>query len=297
MRVKWYGTASVLLEQDGVCLLFDPFIPLNGKCFAPPIDELAAVSGILVTHGHLDHIIHIPDILKRIDGKTTRKFRCAEMAQESALKALAYSKTYRPDSSGSIVYCTAAPRNTLIGKGVAEERIRMVTPGDVLTFGPFDVRVLKGKHIAADKCLIIKTLINPRLLFNLQSAVYLAKENAKCSEAGETVVYDINVYGKRIFMMGSLNLDENTEYPRGADLLILPFQGRSDMSGYALTFIGRLLPKMVMLIHFDDTFPPISRTVKTEAFVSQMRLKYPGIQVICPMAGAEWMETVPVKNA
>ena len=277
MRIKWYGTASVLLEQDGTRLLFDPFIPLNEKCFAPSMDELAAAPDILVTHGHLDHIVHIPDILKHGGGETTRKFRCAEPALESAVETSADSKTRRPCSSGSLVYCTAAPRETLIGKGVAKERIRLVKPGDVLALVPFDVRVLKGKHIAADKRLIIKTLINPRVLSNLRSAVYLAKENKICAEAGETVVYEISSPGKRVLMMGSLNLDESTEYPKGADLLILPFQGRSDMSSYALPFIGRLLPKKVMLIHFDDTFPPISRAVKTDAFVSLTRRKYPDI--------------------
>ena len=259
MKLKWYGTAAVLMEQDGARLLFDPFIPLNKKCFAPSMDELAAAPDILVTHGHLDHIAHIPDIVKRGNGKTT-------------------------------VYCTATPRNTLIGKGVAKERIRLVTPGDVLTFGPFDVRVLKGKHIAADKRLIIRTLMNPRVLINLRSAVYLAKENRICAEAGETVIYDISAAGKRILMMGSLNLDDNTEYPQKADLLILPFQGRSDMTNYALPFIDRLLPMKIMLIHFDDTFPPISRAVKTEAFVTLAHRKYPDVQIIRPPSGANWVD-------
>jgi len=264
MKLKWYGTASVLLEQDGTRLLFDPFITLNTKRFIPSLDEYASIPRILVTHGHVDHIVHIPAIYRHGNGKAT-------------------------------VYCTASPKKTLISKGVAEERIRVVAPGDALTFGPFDVRVLKGKHIAADKWLIIKTLINPRVLANRpnrRNAGFLARENKICSEAGETVVYDISASCRHVLMMGSLNLDGNTEYPIGADLLILPFQGRSDMSGYAAPFIDRLQPKRIMLIHFDDSFPPISRTVKTEPFVSLMRRKHPGIPVIRPTAGAEWIEIV-----
>jgi len=259
MKLKWYGTASILLEHDGTSLLFDPFIPLNKKCFAPSVDEFAVVPHILVTHGHLDHIVHIPDIIRRGNGKTT-------------------------------VYCTAVPKKTLISKGVAEERIRVVAPGDALTFEPFEVRVLKGKHITNDKWLVIRTLISPRVLANIRNAGYLARENKICVEAGETVIYDISASGKRVLMLGSLNLDDNTKYPKDADLLILPFQGRSDMSGYATPFIDRLQPKKVILIHFDDTFPPISRAVQTEPFVSLINSQYPGISIIRLIAGANWIE-------
>jgi L-ascorbate metabolism protein UlaG (beta-lactamase superfamily) len=118
----------------------------------------------------------------------------------------------------------------------------------------------------------------------------MQKENRICVEAGETVVYDISTANKRILLLGSLNLDDNTEYPEGADLLILPFQGRSDISKYAAPFIDRLRPKKVLLDHFDDTFPPISSNVKTGPFISLMRRKHPGIPVICPQAGAEWID-------
>jgi hypothetical protein len=57
-----------------------------------------------------------------------------------------------------------------------------------------------------------------------------------------------------------------------------------------MPFIDRLQPKKVLLDHFDDAFPPISSNVKTGLFVSLMRQKYPGIPVICPQAGAGWID-------
>ena len=109
-------------------------------------------------------------------------------------------------------------------------------------------------------------------------------------EAGETVVYDITVSGMKILLMGSLNLDENTKYPVGADLLILPFQGRSDINDYALGFIERLRPNKVMLSHFDDSFPPISSAVNTNKFITVMKQKYPHITVVCPHASDGWVD-------
>jgi L-ascorbate metabolism protein UlaG (beta-lactamase superfamily) len=258
-KLKWYGTAAILLEQDATKLLFDPFFFLRGKCFKPPVDELSAIENILVTHGHLDHIADIPAILKQGVGTTT-------------------------------VYCTAKPQETLISKGVDETRIQQITPGDHLSFGPFEVRVLKGKHIVFNIGLVIKTFLNPRVLTNWNNLRYLQNENRICAEAGETVVYDISAADKRILLLGSLNLDDDTEYPKGADLLILPFQGRSDISKYAMPFIDRLQPKKVLLDHFDDAFPPISSHVKTGLFISLMRRKHPDIPVICPQAGAGWID-------
>jgi L-ascorbate metabolism protein UlaG (beta-lactamase superfamily) len=259
MKLKWYGTATILLEHDKTKLLFDPFFFLRDKCLKPPVDELSAIENILVTHGHLDHIADIPAILRQAAGTVT-------------------------------VYCTAKPREVLVSKGVDETRVQQIKPGDHLGFGPFEVRVLKGKHIAFNKGIVIKTFINPRVLINRNNLRYLRNENRICVEAGETVVYDISVMNKRVLLLGSLNLDDNTEYPKGADLLVLPFQGRSDINKYAMPFIDRLQPKKVLLDHFDDSFPPISSNVKTELFVSLMRRKYPGIPVIRPQAGAEWID-------
>lgn len=49
-------------------------------------------------------------------------------------------------------------------------------------------------------------------------------------------------------------------------MLILPFQGRSDLEEYGLQIVRRLKPGKVYLDHWDDTFPPISDTVHTEKF-------------------------------
>ena len=262
MRLKWYGTSTILLEQDGTQLLFDPFIPINKKVFQPVAEEFAAAENIFITHGHFDHIARIPDILMQSGRK-------------------------------NLVYCTGKPRENLILKGIEKEQIHEISPGDVLNIKPFIVKVLKGKHIIFDKALLLKTFLSPRIIANWGKFISMLKENREYGEFGETVVYDIQVPDKRILLMGSLNLDENTIYPKGADLLIMPFQGRSDINTYAMQFIERLQPKRVLLDHFDDSFPPISSMIDTEPFVSLMRQRYPGIPVICPKASSEWVDWEP----
>jgi len=258
MKLKWLGTASILLEHEGTQLLFDPFLSINEKTFRPDISELAAVENILVTHGHLDHIIDIPTIIKHGDGGTT-------------------------------VWCTKAPGKALISRGISGERIRIIKPGDALEFPPFEVRVLKGKHIRFDIWQIVKTLLSPRMIKYRKNLSYMRKQNKANVEAGETVIYDISVSGEHILLLGSLNLEGNTEYPVGVDLLILPFQGRSDITGYAMQVVGRLQPRKILLDHFDDTFPPISSSVRTGRFVKKMQRDFPAVPVICRPAGSEWI--------
>ena len=62
------------------------------------------------------------------------------------------------------------------------------------------------------------------------------------------------------------NLYKETEYPEGADLLIMALQGRADQDDYAMQFVKKLKPKEIMLYHIDDSFPPMSSEVDTLGF-------------------------------
>ena len=259
MKLKWCGTATILLEHEGARLLFDPFLARNSKVFQPSLDELAAARTILLTHGHLDHAVDVPKILSHGLGK-------------------------------SAVYCTAAPCNALLSQGVDAACLHTIVPGDILNLRPFTVRVLKGRHIVFDVPLLLRTLINPRVLLYWSNFWHMFKANKIYAEAGETVVYDIDVAHKRILLMGSLNLDDATEYPTGVDLLVLPFQGRSDIARYALPIIEWLQPKRVLLDHYDNTFPPLSSAVKTGPFIAAMQKEHSAVQVLCLQPGADWLE-------
>jgi L-ascorbate metabolism protein UlaG (beta-lactamase superfamily) len=252
MDLKWFGTAAISYTQNGQTVIFDPFCGWNKKlgCFTP--GELATQGDIFITHGHFDHLADVPLI----------------MAQNNA-----------------VVHCSQPTADNLISWGVPHERVKVVRPGQILTVGHFNIHVFRGKHIIFDNKLILWTFFNIRLLRYFASFIRILDINSKFPE-GQTLIYVIEVGGKTIMHMGSLNLADGEIYPQGVDILALPFQGRSDLKTYALSFVKKIRPKTIYLHHFDDTFPPVSSSVETGIFIRNVEKDFPDIKFIVPKRGA-----------
>ena len=69
------------------------------------------------------------------------------------------------------------------------------------------------------------------------------------------------------------------------DILILPYQGNNDLPARAKEVLARIRPKSVLLSHFDNAFPPMSRDVNLRPLKRMMDETYPGIRVVKPEAG------------
>ena len=225
MHLIWHGTASV----EAVCgqgrILFDPFVPLKGSPVDVKLADFDGFTDIFVTHGHIDHISDLPKIVHR-----------------------------NPDVR---IYCTQTPAVTLVRKGVPEKNLKRISYGQELQVQGFTVRTFHGRHAVlpmGDVGRGLKMLGSPAL----GNLPHIIRECLQCKENGETVFYEIEADGKRVCLMGSLNLREDEDYPVGADLLVLPYNGWNDNLPPAVETIERLRPKRVVLDHWDDTFPPLT---------------------------------------
>lgn len=63
MKITWLGTAAIRLEADGETVLFDPFVQLVGGENPNCLDDFLQDQTICVTHGHLDHMMDVPEFL------------------------------------------------------------------------------------------------------------------------------------------------------------------------------------------------------------------------------------------
>ena len=235
MKLRWFSTAAFTLMEEETTLAFDPFLGLPlGKRW-PELDgtKFAGVDAVFVTHGHVDHILEIPALLAGSDAP---------------------------------IYATATPCRTLEKHGVSPDRLRMIRPGDDLKIGPFRVRAYQGRHCEFDGPLIRQTVLNRRLWQHLPRALRLLGYVAEYPEKGETLFYEVTAGDKRIQVMGSMGLCPDVDYPTGADALILPYQGRSDLMTYGWTLVERLQPRAVYLDHYDDSFPPLTAPIDTRPF-------------------------------
>jgi L-ascorbate metabolism protein UlaG (beta-lactamase superfamily) len=249
MKMRWYGTATVNIIHDGGSILFDPFIARNPRLDCGMAEELAGLGDIFITHGHLDHASDVP----LISGMGNRR-----------------------------VFCSQETAKILSTEGVANKLIVVVKPGDVIKSEPFTIKVLASQHCQSDPILIIKTLTSPRMMKHYNVVLPMLKEHLKF-KMGNVLAYQIEAEGKTILHLGSLNLSNEEIYPEKVDVLTIPFQGRADLSVYALQFVQRIKPKALFLHHFDDTFPPVSNHIDCQGFVKSIQNLFPDMNIIIPV--------------
>lgn len=248
MKITWYGTATIGIDDGKNRLLFDPFVRMNNRIETTSVDGFVGFDAIFVTHGHFDHIYSIPELVQK--------------------------------DTDVPVYCTETPKKTLMGKGVPEERFRTFRPDDVIKIGDFTVRPRRFRHIVYDPIYILTVV--PRCITMLPRLFWQAYTNRKMPEGREIVAYEIEAEGKKIFLTGSFREHPSEVYPDDIDLLILANGGSVFVPEKTKAFIDRYKPKKILVDHFDDAFPPITRNVSVERLRKMNEKNHPEIEFIIP---------------
>jgi len=255
MEIQWFGTATIKITEGNTALLFDPFISMNPQVQHTSIEDYTGITDIFITHGHFDHILNVYDVWKL---------------------------------NKSTIYCSTQVADVLLRQGISVQDIRIINHGQVVSIPPLIVKIYKGEHIHFDFHLIIKTLFSVRILKNFDKFLQLLSLNKKMP-MGNVFAYEIINQDKNILHFGSLNYSAHTEYPYKPSMLTLPFQGRDDITTYAIEFVKKFMPHTLFVHHFDDTFPPLSSNVETAKFIEEITRLFPDISVILPQYGISYM--------
>jgi L-ascorbate metabolism protein UlaG (beta-lactamase superfamily) len=180
-----------------------------------------------------------------------------------------------------MVNCSDEAARSLLRDSVEYSKIRVIHSGERIKIGSMEVNVIPCRHSKAGVELFLKTFLSPRVVLQPLAVRRLFRQH-RCYPCGEVYAYHIISDGRDILHIGSMDIDDSISYPCNVDLLMLPFQGCSDLERRALKIINKISPKSILLHHFDDSFPPISRNIDTECFVSMMKNRFPGISVYVP---------------
>ncbi|MBR3768295.1 MAG: MBL fold metallo-hydrolase [Clostridia bacterium] len=248
MKITWYGTATIGIDDGKTKLIFDPFVRMNKHMETTPVEGFVGFDAVFVTHGHFDHIYSIP--------------------------ALAEADKTVP------IYCTETPKKTLTGRGVPEKRIKTIQPDDVVQIGEYTIRVHRFRHIVFDPIYILTVV--PKCIVMLPRLFRQAYMNRKMPEGGEIVAYEIEAQGKKIFLTGSFREHPAELYPEDIDLLILANGGSIFVPEKTKGFIDRYHPKRIFVDHFDDAFPPVTRAVSVKRLKRMIKKNHPEIEFIIP---------------
>jgi len=249
MKIVWYGTASVSIESSrGTKLLFDPFLRMNKKLPEIPLSAYMGYDAILLTHGHLDHIYHVPKVAKA-------------------------------DKNASI-YCTKAPKKSLMKMGVEEERVRLISPEEEFVIGDIKIRAKQGRHVRFDLPYIAAS--TPGSIIRPFKAVWMISSGITLPEKGEILIYEVRCDGKLLTVMGSFGIDKNTEYTKEPDLLVFPYNGSTKIPSLAVKPLTDIKPKSVFFDHYDNAFPPLTRRMDVEGYEKRVNREFPDIRTVIP---------------
>lgn len=250
ISLTWYGTATILLDVNGEKLLFDPFFRMNKKLPQPTLEEFCKVDYIFNTHPHFDHLCDLPQILKNSNAK---------------------------------LYGTPTAYLRLETQGVdVENKVEILCPHEKIITKECEINLERTKHVSNDLGIILKTAMRTIFKFKIHKAVKILNVHNDFRMGGDIVAFVVKSEGKTIVIFGSAGFDERAKLPENVDVLVWPFQGRSNMTKYSLPIIEKIKPKKIVLDHFDDAFPPITGHIDTSKFVKVMKEKHPEIEVIVP---------------
>ena len=252
MKVSWLGTASILAESGDVRILFDPYLKLHNPSLPPfPLEGIGNVDAIFITHPHLDHFADMPAIMELCPAPVYVCKRGLEIAQE---------------------------------QGFDRTRMHCIDPGDEIQVGGLTVRAWQSCHCEYDRPVVRETLSRALKPSHLREGLSIDRQNHlfKIDMRRDVLAFEVTSAQRSIFLLGSANCRDDVEYPTRMDLLVYPYQGRSDMETYSMQFLDRFLPRRVMLDHFDDAFPPVSSQMDCAPFLRQSQRRYPDMEIFKP---------------
>ncbi|OBK79045.1 MBL fold metallo-hydrolase [Mycobacterium sp. 1274761.0] len=239
LGVTWAGVTTLVVDDGSSALMTDGFFtrPGLGRVGLGRISPSAAridgslerlgvrqLEAVLPVHTHFDH------------------------ALDSAVVA---------QRTGAVVVGGRSAAQVGIGGGLSDDRVVVVTPGDPVSVGAYEVTLVEAEHCPPDRFpgVITAPVVPP------------AKASAyKCGEAWSTLVHHgpsdrrLLVVGSAGFVPGALSgYRAEVVYLGIGQLGVQPEQYIIDYWTETVRAVGA---RRVVLIHWDDFFRPLTKPLR-----------------------------------
>ncbi|KQY02529.1 MBL fold metallo-hydrolase [Mycobacterium sp. Root135] len=239
LTVTWAGVTTLLVDDGQSALLTDGFFTRPGLLTVglrklapslPRIDGCLARLGVdrleavLPVHTHFDHAMDSAVVAQRTGAKLVGGTSAAQLGR---------------------------------GAGLPEEQLVVVSPGEPMSLGAFDVTLVAGSHCPPDR--FPGTITEPPVP-PVRASAY------RCGEAWSTLIHH-RPTDRRLLVVGSAGFVPGALRGRRADVVYLgvgqlglqPERYLRDYWDEAVRAVGA---SRVVLVHWDDFFGPLREPVR-----------------------------------
>ena len=240
MKVTFFGTTTLLFDDGKDQIFFDAHMtrpslmkyifgsqPTDKKMVdemleAHHVDRLRA---IFASHTHHDHVMDAPYIASR---------------------------------TGAVIYGSSSAMNVARGGDIPDEQMVEFKSNETYEIGGFRIKVIPSIHSKP-------TIINNDLGQTIDAPLRQPSKLRNYREGGSYDFY-VEAEGKRIMIRPSFNYIEGQMDDYKADVLFLGVAGlqkadeATERKFYSET-IDKLEPKLVIPVHWDNFFSPLSKPV------------------------------------
>jgi len=267
IKITWLGTASYILSLNDINLLFDPFFSRNNEA-TPKLrtkkEEIKNISGVFISHGHFDHVCDAGWFAENLDVP----IYCSETAKHNIVNW----------ATGNIIENHIEDLSER-----AKNNIKICHFYDKIVISKeITVEFIKSEHITFDAKTILSRVFSWQFLKQAKSILPYGKG----FPMGDVFGFCIYFNDFKIISFGSLwhKYTEELQKFQPCDIFLVPYAGNSEKHLAKKTgkMAEILKPKIIIPHHWDNFFPPISRTENLEPLLKLMSKKLPNIEILIP---------------
>jgi L-ascorbate metabolism protein UlaG (beta-lactamase superfamily) len=276
ITLTWNATANLRVGWKKHVIFFDPWFMRNEKAeprIQNTIDFVDNGASIFMSHGHFDHLQDVPAILLKKDKVNVYCSTVARATIEQQLKAASGMDASQLESRMARVHAIAA--------------------GDTITHAGSEIKVeaIKSEHITFDAKSVARVLFNPEVWRRMKTLRRSLKDYPK----GDVFGYDVHFGTEgRLVFFGSLyhKYPDILKQHARPDVLVIPVAGRFNCDKIGLEVARIISPKVVIPVHHDNFFPPVSYWTPVAALKDGAGKLDPPVRYMELVA--EKAETIPI---